>query len=110
MAVRLQPGEMDQVVSLFEPTTVRDAFGQHTEYVLRAKVTARVRPLRGREYFAAGQLQSPATMEISIYWRIDVRAWWRVEWMGRMYDVTGEPADVDARHDALELLCAAVTA
>lgn len=105
---QLQPGAMDQVVSLKRPTVVKDKFGQHTDWPLVANVAARVTPLRGREFFAAGATQNPASLRVEIYWRIDVNAAWRVGWMGKDYEITGEPIDVDARHDVLEIMCKGV--
>lgn len=106
----LQPGEMDQVVTLKRPTIVKDKFGQHTQWLVVANVAAKVEPLRGREFFAAGQTQNPASLRVVIYWRIDVQPAWRVQWMGRDYEVLGEPIDVDARHDVLEIMCKGVPA
>lgn len=101
-------GEMTEVVTLRAPTQTIDKFGQHTSWPAVADVAARVRPLRGREYFAAGAMQSPAELEVEIYWRRDVRANWRVTWMGNDYDVVGAPIDVDARHGTLQMMCQSV--
>jgi SPP1 family predicted phage head-tail adaptor len=100
-----QPGQMTEVVTLRAPQQSVDKFGQHTAYATVADVAASVRPLRGREYFAAGAMQSPAELEVEIYWRPDVRGNWRLTWMGTTYDLVGTPIDVDARHATLQLMC-----
>lgn len=98
-------GEMDQVVTLRQPQTSTDKFGQHTTFAVVADVAARVRPLRGREYFAAGAMQSPAELEVEVYYRPDVQSNWRLSWMSRLYEIVGTPNDVDARHATLLLMC-----
>lgn len=101
----MNAGQMDQVVTLSRPTNVTDAFGQHTEWVTVTKVWAKCTPLRGREFFAAAATQSPASMRAEIYWIPDVQASWRLNWLGKAFDLVAAPIDVNARHEVLELMC-----
>ena len=105
-----QPGELTEVVTLRQPQTVTDRFGQRTAWNVVADVAARAKPLRGREFFAAGATQSPAEIEFEIYYRPDVTGNWRLSWMGRLYELVGSPIDVDARHVSLVLMARATAA
>lgn len=104
------PGAMDQIVTLRAPQTTVDKFGQHTVYAVVADVAARVKPLQGREFFAAGSMQSPASMEVEIYYRPDVQPNWRLSWMGQLFNLVAAPIDANARHETLLLMCAQASA
>lgn len=101
-------GEMTEVVTLSAPVGAVDRYGQRTSWNAVADVAARVKPLVGREFFAAGAMQSPAELEVEIYYRPDVQSHWRVTWMSRIFEVVGAPIDVNARHATLLLMCGAV--
>ena len=105
MTAPLYPGQMTEIVTLHQPTTIADAYGQHAGFADVAQAAAKVEPLWGREFFAAAAMQSPASLRVSIYWRGDVRASWRLTWLGTVYEVITAPIDVDARHEHLELMC-----
>ena len=108
MFTPLSAGSKDQIVALLAPSLIADAFGQHTIWVVIANVAAMCEPLRGREFFSSGAMQSPASLRVSCDWRPDVLASWRVNWLGQHYDVVAAPIDVDARHRTLELMCSEV--
>jgi SPP1 family predicted phage head-tail adaptor len=103
-------GEINQIVTLRSQSTVTDRFGQRVVYPIVADVAARVSPYKGREFFSAGVMQSPATLEIEIYYRPDINAGWRLDWMSKQYELVAEPIDTDAKHVSLILMCRTVAA
>lgn len=83
-----------------------DTLGQpSTEWEDVATVWANVEPLRGREFFAAGQMQAAADARISIRYRSDVSATWRAEWKGTHYAFVAPPANVRGESEFLEIMC-----
>lgn len=104
----LTAGEMDQVLTLFAPTLVKDEFGQHTEYAEVTRVAAKVKPLTGTAFFSAGAMQTPASLMASIYYRRDVLGSWRLTWMGKWYELVADPIDVEAAHQRLDMMCKGV--
>jgi SPP1 family predicted phage head-tail adaptor len=105
-----QSGELDQTITLHCQATTTDRFGQRVEFPTVAAVAARVSPLKGREFFSAGAMQSPATLEVEIHYRPDIDASWRITWMARQYELIAEPVDTDAKHASLILYCRTVAA
>jgi SPP1 family predicted phage head-tail adaptor len=72
---------------------------------LHTGVWAQKQPIRGREYFAAGQMQTPADVRFRIRYRADITAAMRVVDGGQPFDIVGEPIDVDGARITLELMC-----
>jgi len=62
-------------------------------------------PLRGREFFAAGEMQSEITVKFSFPFRADLDDTMRVLWDGVPYDIASPPINVDGRSVDLELMC-----
>lgn len=73
-----------------------------------ATVWGSAEPLRGREFFAAGQQQAQAEIRFRCRHRTDVLATWRVLWRGVAYQLTAPPIDVDGARVQLELMAARV--
>lgn len=95
----------DQVVLQARAAGV-DAHGQEsTSWTTLATVWAKAEPLRGRDFFAAGQTQSAVTTRFAIRWRADLTGAHRVLWRGVPYDIDGQPIDVDGRRHTLEMMC-----
>ena len=103
----LNAGQLDQRVTLQARVAGVDARGQGTEtWADLATVWAQVTPLRGREYFAAGQTQTPADVRMRLRYRADVTPAHRVVWRGVPHDIVSV-ADMMAGAEMLELLCVA---
>jgi SPP1 family predicted phage head-tail adaptor len=82
-------GRMRESVALQSPGSTRDAYGQmQTNWTTVATVKADVRALRGREFFAAAQVQQEQALKIRIRRRTDVQPTWRLLWDGRSHDIT----------------------
>lgn len=103
---RITPGQLDQRVKLQRRAAGVDARGQpNGEWETVATVWAKVRPLRGRELFAAGQMQEVSDVEVTIRYRSDIRtSAWRLQWRGQNLDITAPPADIDGQRVWLQLL------
>ena len=104
MKSRLKAGDLDQRVTLQSRSVVKDAMGQDTiTWVPEATVWAQVQAVRGREFFAAAQVQQEQTIKVRIRWRTGVSPTWRLVWQGRNHDITGIiPV---GRNDMLEIMC-----
>lgn len=70
-----------------------------------AEVWGDIRPLRGREYYAAQQVNAELTAEIEIRYRSDITSKMRVVYNSRVFDIIGPPVG-DERKDSLILHCA----
>jgi SPP1 family predicted phage head-tail adaptor len=102
----MNAGVLDQRVTLQSRTVVKDAYGQDTiTWTTVAIVWAQVQALRGREFFAAAQVQQEQTVKVRIRYRSDVLTTWRLVWKGVNHDITGViPV---GRKEMLEIMCIA---
>lgn len=86
----VDPGRLNERVSLLRPVLTQDAAGQSvTTWELAALVWAELLPLRSTERFAAAAVQQENTLKVRIRRRTDVNGTWRLEHKGRGYDITG---------------------
>jgi SPP1 family predicted phage head-tail adaptor len=70
-----------------------------------APIWAEATPLRGREFFASGQMQATVDVRFRILYRAEVLSTWRVVWKGDPYAIVGHPIDVDGQGQWMELMC-----
>lgn len=104
----LNAGELDQRITLQSPSASVDALGQRVEtWSTVATVWAKATPLRGREFFAAGAMQSEAVVRFAIRYRAGLTGAMRVLWRSVPHALVAEPMDVDGQKVALELMCSA---
>jgi len=104
----LAAGNRDQRVSLQRRQAGQDALGQAVEtWDTVAEIWAQAQPLRGRSWFAAGQVQSGVDVVFRIAMRAGVAPTWRVMWRGQAHEIVSviEP---DGAGQYLELMCATV--
>lgn len=84
----MNPGALNQRVTLERFTSDVDEIGQPIEaWVTLATVWAAVEPQAGREFVAAGAVQSQLTTKIRIRWRAGLTSGDRVTHEGKTYDV-----------------------
>ena len=103
-ARRLETPKFDDRVTLQTRSVVKDALGQDTiTWIDLATVWAQCQVLRGREFFAAAQVQQEHTVKVRIRFRADVSTLTRLVWQGRAHDITGVVPV--GRKDMLELMC-----
>jgi SPP1 family predicted phage head-tail adaptor len=104
----MDAGLLNQSVTVQQPATTVDALGQRTEtWADVCTVWAQAQPLRGREFFAAGAIQSEASVRFRIRYRAGLTGAMRVVWGGVAHALVAEPVDVDGGHHTLELMCSA---
>lgn len=98
-------GDFDQRVVLQSLTSSQSAMGDEAgAWSTITTVWARVEPLRGMAYFAAGQAQRTSDHRIIIRWRSDVAAGMRLLWRGEPYAIDAA-LDINAKKTELELMC-----
>lgn len=108
MTPRPSAGRMDQRITLQQRTSTLDALGQASEaWTDVATVWASAQPLRGREFFAAGAMQSEAAVRFRIRHRAGLTGAMRVVWNTVPHALVAEPIDVDGGRHTLELMAAA---
>lgn len=101
----LSPGRKDQRIAIRARAAGVDALGQEsTTWQTLAMVWAEAQPIRGREYFAAGQAQSQVDVRFRINFRADVQPTHQVLWRTQPYDIVSV-IDVDGKRQHLELMC-----
>ena len=99
----LASGRFNQLVALQRRAAGTDARGQpNGAWTTFATVWARVRPQRGREFFAAGQTQEAAGVMFDIRYRTGLDGTVRVVWNEQPHDVISV-ADVEGTRQWLEL-------
>ncbi len=92
-------------ITIQEHVTGQDEAGQPVDmWQDVATVWAAVEPLRGREYFAAAQVQAEVTTRIRIRYRRGIRPDMRVLYDGRLYNINAV-IDPEERHMELQLMC-----
>jgi SPP1 family predicted phage head-tail adaptor len=100
----LEAGSLDQRVRIEQKSVTRDSFkAEVVTWVTVATVWAEVTPLRGRELFAAAQLQSTADMRFRIRYRSDITTAHRLVHRGINYDVR-YVAEIPPQKSGLEIL------
>ena len=103
----INPGRFRERVALQRRVVGVDALGQEsTSWADVATLWAEVLPIRGREYFAASQMQAPTDVRIRIRWRTGVEPTMRVAWKGQPHEVVSV-IDPEGRGAVLELMCVA---
>lgn len=105
----LTPGRFDQRVTFQERTSSTNDFGEDVPTwsdVAGMPVWARVEPLRGREFFQAGQMQASAEVRITVRHRAGLDERMRIVWRGVPHEIVAPPIDVGGRQIDLEFMCA----
>jgi SPP1 family predicted phage head-tail adaptor len=101
-------GRFNQRITVQKPSTSVDALGQRVEtWTELATVWAQAQPLRGREYFSAGEVNSDAAVRFRLRYRSDVTGAMRVLWRDVPHAIVAEPIDVEGGRHTLELMCSA---
>ena len=98
----MNPGALNQRVEISRFTSEQDEIGQPIEaWVTLATVWAAVEPQAGREFIAAGAVQSELTTKVRIRWMAGITTGDRLTHEGRVYNVTSV---VDYRSAGRELV------
>lgn len=110
----MQPGRKRHKVTLYRRVDTKLPSGQlqHT-YEAFATPWAEIRPISGREFFAAAQVQSEVTTRIIINYRVDVDETCRVghvvqyasPMIEEFYDIVAALPDSQTGRSELTLMC-----
>jgi SPP1 family predicted phage head-tail adaptor len=101
----MQAGYLDQRITLQARSASRDAMGgEVVTWADVATVWAAAEPLRGREYFAAQQVQAETQIRFRIRYRAGIVLTMRVLWRAQPYDIQAV-IDPYGRKTSLELMC-----
>jgi SPP1 family predicted phage head-tail adaptor len=99
-------GELNHQVELQRSSRVADGMGGFTTtFVTIATVWAKMTTLRSDEAIQAMATTGTAIHNITIRYRTDVKAAWRVRYGSRYFAIIGPPIDVNFKHEFLELKC-----
>jgi len=102
----LVTGRLDRRITFRRPTFIQNEFGEaEASWEDVTTVWAEVKPLRGREYFAAQQVNSEVTTRFRIRYLSGVDTRWRILHDGLEYDIFSV-AEI-GRREGLEILGAA---
>ena len=97
-------GALTERITLQSRPTGQDELGAETgSWSDVATVWAQAEPLRGREYFAAGQMQNAADVRFRLRYRAGVLPSMRVLWRGVAHDIV-DVIDVGGQRHTLELM------
>lgn len=107
MAKQVTTADLTRQIIIQHRADVANSHGEPvpTWSALHTGVWAQKQPIRGREYFAAGQMQTPADVRFRIRYQVGITAAMRVVDAGQPFDIVGEPIDVDGARITLELMC-----
>ena len=100
----LGAGKFDQRITLERRVMVEDAAGQEViSWTPVASMWAQVQALRGREFFAAAQVQQEQTLKVRIRYLAGLDVTMRLIWQDRPHDITGIiPV---GRNEIIEIMC-----
>jgi SPP1 family predicted phage head-tail adaptor len=100
----MDPGKLKERVTLQRRAVGTDAMGQASgAWTDVATVWALVLPLRGREFFAAAQVQQELSIKVTMRYRADVEPTMRLMWQGKPHDITGV-VQLAGQRDWLEVM------
>lgn len=101
-------GRLRHRIEIWRAPAGRDSFGQpNATPVLVATARAAVEPLRGREYFAAEQVNAEVDTRIRLRYRGDVLPSDTIRHAGEVYDVKGV-VNKNMRNHEIEIMAARV--
>lgn len=102
----ISAGKLRHRVELQSPLRTRDADGGvATTWQSRGQAWAAIEPLSAREFIAGQALTSDVDTRITIRYRPDVAADWRVVHGARIYAIRGVLADKNSGLEYLTLPC-----
>ncbi len=108
--IYVNAGELDQFVTLQERDDAGvDSLGQPNgawvDVFTDIRARADTRP--GRDMFAAGQDQATLSTTFRIRYREGVHERMRLLWRGQVYEIVGQPLNVQGANVAIDLVCVA---
>lgn len=97
---------LNQKVTIQQKSVTRAANGEEiVSWVTFATLWARVEPIRGREFFAAAQMQGAVDYRVTLRYTPTITRDMRVLWGSIVMDISAEPINVSAANRWTELMC-----
>jgi len=101
-------GKLNQRVRIEQRVKGTDSRGAVIyTYAPLITVWAEVNPLRGREFFAAAQMQGEITTRFRIRYRTGLDETMRLVWKGVYYEIKAPPIEVAGGREWIDLMCKA---
>ena len=101
----IHAGELNKKVTIQGKTVVHDSFGEETiSWVKIADVWAAIKPLSGREFIEAQQVQSEISHRIIMRYREGIKPYHQVVWENSVYEILSI-INLDTANTALHLMC-----
>lgn len=102
----MRAGRLNKRVTIQTKSVTRAANGEEiVAWVTHATVWCCVEPIRGREFFAAAQMQGAVDYRVTLRYLPTVTRAMRVLWGNIVMDITAEPINVRAENRWTELMC-----
>ena len=98
-------GKLRHRVTIQRPADELDPLGAPVGWIDVATVWASIEPLRGREFWAAQQVNAEQTVKVGIRYRPGVTSAMRVLHGSRIFELVAPPIDPENRHRELVLHC-----
>ena len=105
---QINPRSLTERIRIEARATADNSLGEEVgawEPIHVGSLWAKAEPIRSRELVAADQIQSAGDTRFTIRFRDGVLPSMRVVWRGKPYDIIGEPIDIEARRQWLEMTC-----
>ena len=101
----MEIGKLRHRVTLQKQINAQNDYGATvTEWRDVATVWAEIKPLSGREYFSAQQVQSEVTTQIWLRYRDDVKPTMCINHNGKHYEILSV-LNTNGRNTSLQLMC-----
>lgn len=99
-------GKLNHRISLESLETSQDSAGDTVEdWIPQGDVWAEVAPVSAKEFVSSAAMQSKIVARITIRYRADVQATWRVKFRNRYYNIEGVLTDVVSGLEYMTLPC-----
>ena len=101
----IHAGALNKKITIQYQAKARDSFGAEViTWTDAATVWAKITPLRGKEFFAAQQINAESTIKISIRYRSNINTTMRLKYGSRYFYIL-EMHNVDERSEELLFYC-----
>lgn len=103
----MRAGRLTERLVFEQQATSQNAIGENVgTWSTFATVWGEAEPLRGREFFASGQMHASAEVRFRIRYRADIDETMRIDWRGKKYEIVAPPMNVGGRRVELEIMAA----
>ena len=97
----LAAGKLNRRITVQKKSVTRASNGEEiVAWVDHCTAWAWVAPIRGREFFAAAQMQGAVDYRVTIRYRQDITRDMRILFGTTVLDIVAEPIDVNSRHES----------